>query len=81
MSEDDFEIIFDKNILSVSGTRIDTIQTPKIFHQMEVVYGDFFTAFEINIPLDLDNSFAKYENGYLVISIDKATPKTIKIGK
>jgi len=81
MAEDDFEIIFDKNILSVSGTRIDNIQTPKIFHQMEVIYGDFFTGIEINIPLYLDNSFARYENGYLIISIDKATPKTIKIGK
>lgn len=81
MSEDDFEIIFDKNILTISGTRVDSIQSQKIFHQMEVVYGDFFSGIEINIPLEIDNAQAKYENGYLIITINKAMPKTIKIGK
>jgi len=81
LTENDFEIIFDQNLLSISGTRIDTFPPPKIFHQMEVIFGDFLIEIEINIPVNLENSYAKYDNGNLIIHIDKAKPKTIKIGK
>ena len=48
---------------------------------MEVIFGDFLIEIEINIPVNLENSYAKYDNGNLIIHIDKAKPKTIKIGK
>jgi len=81
MEEDDFDITFDKNIFSVTGSRIDQVRSVKVFHQMEVNFGEFFTGIEINIPLDIDNAEARYNNGFLSIFINKASPKTIKIGK
>jgi len=81
MEENDFDITFDKNIFSVLGSRSDPFRSVKVFHQMEVNFGDFFTGIEINIPLEIDNAEAKYNNGFLIIYINKASPKSIKIGK
>jgi HSP20 family protein len=81
LQENDFDITFDKNILSVLGSRTDHSRSVKVFHQMEVNFGEFFTGIEINIPLEIDNAEAKYNNGFLYIYINKASPKIIKIGK
>ncbi len=81
MQEDAFEIVFDKNILAISGSRIDPIEDIRVFHQMEIGFGEFFIALEINIALDLETAEATYENGYLIILVNKAKPKSIKIEK
>ncbi len=81
MREDAFEIVFDKNILAISGSRIDSFEDIRVFHQMEIGFGEFFIALEINIALNLETAEATYENGYLIINVDKAKPKSIKIEK
>lgn len=81
MKEDDFDIVIKKNILTIAGNRRDTIENIRVFHQMEIGFGEFFTGVEINIALDVESAEAQYENGYLIIRIDKAKPKSIKVEK
>lgn len=81
MEESAFDILFDKNLLTITGKRFDPFANIRVFHQMEVGFGEFLTAVEINIPLDLDTSSATYENGYLIIQVHKAKPKSIKVDK
>ncbi len=81
MDENSFDILFDKNILTISGKRVDSFPNIRVFHQMEVGFGEFFTAVEINTALDIDAAEASYDNGYLIISVQKAKPKSIKVEK
>lgn len=79
MSQEDFDITYFKNILSISGTRADENSTVKSFHQLEIGYGDFLTSIEIRIPVQVDEAEAIYQNGFLVIKLPKAKPKNISI--
>lgn len=79
MQEDDFNVIMKKNVLTISGTRRDYIDDIHVFHQMEIGFGEFFSAIEINMALNIETAEAQYENGYLFVRIDKAKPKSIKV--
>lgn len=79
MSQENFEITFYKNILSISGCRSDENSSIKSFHQLEIGFGEFQTSIEINIPVQVDEADAEYKNGFLIIRLPKSHPKTIHI--
>lgn len=78
MNEKDFEISLDQNILTIHGVRPD-INERRAYHQMEINFGEFLTAVEIQVPFDIEHIHAEYQNGFLWIILPKAQPKVIKI--
>jgi len=78
MSEDDFEIVLDQNILIVRGVRPD-ISERRSFHQMEINFGEFIAAVEIHGAIDSSAVSAEYKNGFLWIKLPKTQPKHITI--
>lgn len=80
MAETDFNIVFDRGILTISGVRIDT-SPRKSFHQMEIRYGEFLTQVEIAVPVAMDRAEARYINGILEVTLPKALPHQIHIDR
>lgn len=78
MQEDGFEINFDQNILVISGTRPDTGE-PRIFHRMEINFGDFLTAVEIPGNVSPKDASAQYTGGMLLVTLPKAHPRHISL--
>jgi len=76
--ENDFNIQFEQNTLSVSGSRQDALKNCS-FHQMEIHFGDFEVEIPIPRPIERNSIKAEYKNGLLEISMKKATPKEIQI--
>lgn len=80
MKESDFSISLDQNILTIRGVRPDVTER-RAYHQMEINFGEFVTAVEINIPIDMEKVAAQYQNGFLWVTLPKAQPKHIKINE
>ena len=79
MLQENFEITYYKNILSISGCRTDENSSIKSFHQLEIGYGEFLSTIEINTPIQVDQAEAIYKNGFLTLLLPKTKPKSIKI--
>lgn len=79
MEQENFEITYYKNILSISGCRKDENSSRKSFHQLEIGYGEFLSTIEINLPIQVDLAEAIYKNGFLILKLPKSKPKSIKI--
>jgi HSP20 family protein len=80
MSEGDFTISIDQNILSISGVRSETGER-RAFYQMEIPFGEFSTEVEIPSPINMEQVVAEYHDGFLLVTLPKAKPKEIKINK
>jgi HSP20 family protein len=80
MDEEGFSVTLDQNILTVSGTRPDTLER-KSFHQMEIYFGEFVTEVEFSGPVDANRCIAEYLQGFLWVSLPKLSPKKININK
>ena len=78
MRESDFSINVDKNILVVSGARVDSAER-RAYHQMEIRYGEFSTAVELPPGVNTDQAAAEYEDGFLTVLIPKIKPVDINI--
>ncbi len=78
MNESDFQISLDQNVLAIRGVRPD-ITERRAYHQMEINFGEFLTAVEIQMPIDVERIQAEYQNGFLWVILPKAQPKIIKI--
>ncbi len=78
MNESEFTISLDQNVLAVRGTRTDTSER-RAYQQMEINFGEFLTAVEIQVPVDVEHVQAEYQNGFLWVILPKAQPKIIKI--
>jgi HSP20 family protein len=79
MKESDFNVKLDHNHLIISGTRPDNPE-PRAFHLVEINYGDFGTEVELLVPVDANSIEAEYKNGFLIVFLPKAKPKSISIG-
>jgi HSP20 family protein len=79
MSEDDFEVIVEDNILMISGNRPDSPER-RAYHQMEIQFGKFEIAVELPAPVDVENASAQYKDGFLTIQLPKIhTLKEIEV--
>ena len=80
---DDIQILFDKGLLSISGTRTEFSPSPKTqLHQMEIDYGYFERTLRVPFPLNADEIKAAYREGFLMITIPKrrgSVSKTVEV--
>jgi HSP20 family protein len=78
VNEKSFSIQFEQNALLISGSRQDAYKNYS-FHQMEIHFGDFEVEIQIPRPVERASIKAEYKNGFLEITMKKATPKEIQI--
>lgn len=78
MNENDFAITLEQNILTIRGSRQD-LNERRAYHQMEINFGEFLTAVEIQVLFETEHIQAEYQNGFLWVILPKSQPKTIKI--
>jgi len=78
MHEADFSIILDGNYLTIRGTRQD-IAERRAYHQMEIRFGEFSVEVELPTSVDAEKVSAVYQNGFLRITLPKASPQHIQI--
>ena len=78
MNEDDFEVSIENNTLLIAGVRPDSPER-RAYHQMEIRFGKFATALGLLGPVDIDHAIAEYKDGFLTVTLPKATPKQIKV--
>ncbi len=78
MRQQDFSVVLDNNLLTISGSRPDTPER-RAYHQMEVRFGEFSTTVAIPSPVNIEKSTAEYEDGFLVVTLPKAAPSKINI--
>ncbi len=80
MREEDFIIELNGRELTVRGNRQDPAGR-RAFHQMEIRFGEFALALELPNPINTGEVQAVYQNGFLVISLQKAKPRQIQISE
>ena len=80
MQDGDFSINFDQHILSIRGTRTETMEK-RAFHQMEIFFGEFDVEIEVLLPIDVENLQAEYHDGFLRVFLPKASSKQINISQ
>ena len=78
MNEDDFEVSIEDNTLLIAGARPDAPER-RAYHQLEIRFGKFATALGLPGPVDIDHAIAEYKDGFLTVTLPKATPKQIKV--
>lgn len=78
MKDEDFEIAVEKDMLMISGNRPD-LNERRAYHQMEIRFGKFQVAVGIPVPVEIEGAAAEYKDGFLMIQLPKANPKTHKV--
>jgi len=78
MRESDFAINVDRNFLLISGVRPDS-PNRRAYHQMEIRFGEFSTAIELPLDVDVDRVEAEYQDGFLSVIFPKSKAKKISI--
>lgn len=78
MREEDFDITFENNYLTISGSRPD-VPERRAYQQMEIRFGKFETVVGISGPIDLDASRAEYKEGFLTVTMPKAKPNQVSV--
>ena len=72
MEKENIHVTFEKETLSISGTRAEPSSSPKTrLHQMEIDYGRFQRTLRIPFPLKTDEFKATYRQGFLVVTVPK----------
>ena len=78
MSENDFSVHYDRNMLVVLGKR-STLDSKCAYHRMEIPYGEFYTRILMPNEADIRHASAEYENGFLTIHVPRSKSVNIKI--
>ncbi len=72
MKRKDINVTLENDFLKISGVRPDFSPSAKMkLHQMEIAYGRFQRIVKISLPIDTDNISAKYNEGFLQITLPK----------
>jgi HSP20 family protein len=78
MREENIDITVEENVLVISGSRPD-VPERRAYHQMEIRFGKFETIISLPGPIDLEQSRAEYEDGFLTVTLPKAKPNQISV--
>jgi HSP20 family protein len=78
VTEKDFTVYYDKNMLVVLGKR-STLDSKCAYHRMEIPYGEFSARIQLPDEADIRHASAEYENGFVTILIPKTKPVNIKV--
>lgn len=72
MSSDQIEVILEGEAVSIRGTRVDThAGGERTFHEAHIPYGKFAADIFIPFTIDVEAAVARYENGFLRITIPR----------
>lgn len=81
MTEKDFIISMDRDVLNIQGSRSLQIEDRHAIHQMEIPFGDFALEIVFPMPLDIEKVTAAYNNGFLMVILPKASPTNIELNR
>lgn len=80
ISPDDVRLTVEDKTLLVQGARADTShEGEKVYQQMEIDYGHFKRKIMLPVAVDVDNSTASYQDGFLTIELPVAKQKSTAI--
>ncbi len=79
VQEGELSIIFNKDILTINGTRLFPIEEKRAVHQIEIPFGEFSCEIALPSLINEENIEASYRNGFLRIDLPKATPHHIQV--
>jgi len=74
MREEDFDVSLQNHTLTITGFRPD-FPAKRAYHQMEIRSGKFAAVIELPGSVDVDHALADYQDGFLTITLPKATSK------
>jgi HSP20 family protein len=74
----DFTIDTEDNFLLISGVRSEASER-RAYRQMEIRFGEFNTAVELPLDVDLARAEADYKDGFLTVIIPKLKPVNVVI--
>jgi HSP20 family protein len=80
MREQDFGVTLEDRTLTIRGIRSDPTER-RAFYQMEIPFGEFSTEVELPAPIMPEGVEAIYRDGFLQITLPKAHPQQIQVGK
>ncbi|HEY5157518.1 MAG TPA: Hsp20/alpha crystallin family protein [Anaerolineales bacterium] len=78
MRQSDFKIDVENNFLVISGVRMESPER-RVYHQMEIRFGEFSSSVEVPAGVDVSKAEADYEDGFLNVVFPKITPTTLNI--
>ena len=78
MRDSEFKINAEDNFLVISGIRSESPER-RVYHQMEIRFGEFSTAVELPLGVDVSKAEAEYEDGFLNVILPKLKPTNISI--
>jgi len=78
MRESDFTISAEDNYLVISGVRSESPEW-RAYRQMEIRFGEFSTAIELPLGVDVSKADADYKDGFLNVILPKLKPTNIII--
>lgn len=81
VSENDFSVSMDRNVLNIQGVRTSPLDERRAVHQMEIPFGEFTVEIVFPMEVDLNNVSATYNNGFLKIVLPKEPPKNIEVNR
>ena len=78
MHASDFTINTEDNFMVISGVRRESPER-RAYRQMEIRFGEFSTAVEVPLGVDVNKADADYKDGFLTILLPKIKPTNIDI--
>ena len=78
LSGSDFKINAEDNFLVISGIRAEPPER-RVYHQMEIRFGEFSTAIELPPGVDVTKADADYKDGFLNVILPKLKPTNVNI--
>ncbi|MGA2491301.1 MAG: Hsp20/alpha crystallin family protein [Anaerolineales bacterium] len=78
MRESDFTINAEDNFLIISGIRSESPEW-RAYRQMEIRFGEFSTAVELPLGVDVSKADADYKDGFLNVILPKLKPTNVPI--
>jgi len=78
MRESGFTINADDNFLVISGVRRESPEWRE-YRQMEIRFGEFSTAVELPLGVDVSKADADYKDGFLKVVLPKLKPTIVTI--
>jgi HSP20 family molecular chaperone IbpA len=76
MEESDFTVVLDGSILKISGSRPGHPER-RVYHQLEIHTGEFFTEVELPFRVEAKTIRAKYHDGFLVVDLAKSQAPSV----
>lgn len=80
VNPEEVEITFENGVLTLSGEIKSDLEEGKKYLRQERLFGPFKKHFKINRPVDVENIKARYKDGILNVTLNKAAEaKPVKI--